>query len=284
MKTASTSAILETLKYVQKFCGSGILIKIGGAALEDMQIVTRLCEDLALIRSCGISLILVHGGGKSINYELEKHGIKWSFHEGQRITTPEMMGIIEMVLGGKSNKTLVRTLNSAGIAAVGLSGSDGDMIRCSQETPELGLVGKIETIDTTILQNYLNSQKESGKGYIPVVAPMGVGNDGQPYNVNADWAAAGIAQALGIKKLIYLTDQDGILDENEKLITRFSYDELEKLKGTSAVSGGMLAKINTILFALNGGIEAVHVINGTTPHSVINELFTTSGTGTICRG
>ncbi len=279
-----TGAILETLKYVQRFCGTGILIKIGGAALEDMNIVKRLCEDLALIRACGISLILVHGGGKSINAELKRHNIEWTFHEGQRVTTPEMMGIIEMVLSGKSNKTLVRTLNTAGIPAVGLSGSDGNMIRCSMESADLGLVGKIEKIDTAILQHYMDSQKESGKGYIPVVAPMGVGTEGEPYNVNADWAAAGIAQVLGMKKLVYLTDQDGILDEEGSLITRFTSESLEELKKTPAVSGGMLAKVNTILYALGGGIDAVHVINGTKPHSIVKELFTESGTGTICSG
>jgi acetylglutamate kinase len=275
-------AVIETLKYVEKFNGLSILIKLGGAALEDMDLVGRLCRDLALIRAAGIKLIIVHGGGKAINAELERHGISWDFIEGQRVTSPEMMGIIEMVLTGKNNQNLVRTLNASGVKAVGLSGTDAGAIRCQALSKELGQVGRIMDIDTELIQSYLDSQRESGQGYIPVFAPIGIGDDGEAYNINADWAASKIAQALNIHKLIYLTDQDGILDQAGEVITRLQMPDLQNLADSETVSGGMLAKVNTIMDALNGGIDAVHIINGKRHHSLIQELFTDEGIGTLC--
>jgi acetylglutamate kinase len=278
-----TIQVVETLKYVKEFNGTTILIKLGGAALEDMTVVKRLCSDLAFTRAAGISLVIVHGGGKAINAQLKIKGIEWSFHEGQRITTPEMMDEIEMVLAGKSNQALVRTLNSAGLPAVGLTGTDGNLLECVKSNPKLGEVGEVKKVNVELIKSYLDGQKESGKGYIPVIAPIGVGPQGEALNINADWAASKIAQALGIEKLIYMTDQDGILDNEGKLVAKLCVQDLEKQITEGVVTGGMLAKTQTIIDGINNGITQIHIINANRPHSLIEELFTDRGIGTICQ-
>jgi acetylglutamate kinase len=277
------ASVIDTLKYVKLFAGETLLIKLGGAALQDSALVESLCDDLALIRSVGVSVVLVHGGGPSINQELTTHGIKWEFIDGQRVTTPEMMDIVEMVLCGSVNRRIVRTLNHAGVRAVGISGADGWTLQCRQSNPKLGQVGKIDKVDTSFIRTVLGTQIEAGKGCIPVIAPVGLGKDGKAFNVNADWAASRIAQALEINKIIYLTDQDGILDGNKKVISELDAGELEQLIETGVVQGGMLAKAQTMLDALKGGVDDIHVLNARRPHGLIEELFTDAGVGTVCR-
>ena len=278
-----TAQVVETLNFVKKFCGKTMLIKIGGALLQDHRLLIQLCDDLSLMRACGISLVIVHGGGVQINQELEAKGITWSFHEGQRVTTLEMMGVVEMVLRGKINSPIIRTLNTAGVKAVGLSGADGGLLQCSRLDPRLGEVGQIDKVNTEILNGYLEGQKKSMQGYIPVIAPMGVDLSGQALNINADWACSVIAQALGIVKVIYLTDQDGILNHDKTLISEVDLSGLQKLIDTQVVQGGMLAKTKTIIKALESGVEQIHIINGSRAHSLIEEIFTDRGIGTICR-
>lgn len=274
--------VLATLSYVKRFTGKTVLIKLGGAALQDSELVTQICEDLTLIRSVGVSVVLVHGGGPSINRELTLRGIQWEFIDGQRVTTPEMMDVIEMVLCGSVNRRIVRTLNQSGVRAVGMSGVDASLLLCKQADPRLGQVGKIEQVNTTFVQSVLGTQ-EAGVGAIPVIAPIGIGRKGEAYNINADWAASRIAQALGIQKLLFLTDQDGILDGGQKLIEELDAGELETLIETGVVKGGMLAKAQTIVHALRNGVSDVHVLNARRPHGLINELFTDHGVGTVCR-
>lgn len=278
-----TSEVIATLGYVRKFSGKTILIKLGGAALQDSVLVGSICKDLMLIRSVGVSVVLVHGGGPSINQELTSRGIEWSFIEGQRVTTPEMMDVIEMVLCGGVNRRIVRTLNLAGVRAIGLSGADGSTLLCKQANRELGQVGAIEKVDVSVINALLGTQSSSGIGTIPVVAPVGVGKDGRAFNINADWAAVRIAQALGIEKVLFLTDQEGILDNQMQLIPELDAGELENLIETGIVKGGMLAKVRTILHALNNGVRDVHVLNARRPHGLIEELFTDIGVGTVCR-
>ena len=281
--TPSAKGIRATLKYVRSFTGSTVLIKLGGAALDDKELATVICEDLSLLRSVGLNVILVHGGGPSINKELTSKGIQWNFIDGQRVTTPEMMDTIEMVLSGFVNRRIVRSLNRFGIPAVGFSGADAKTLFCRQANPELGQVGEILSVNAEFIRSILNAKAEPGAGPIPVIAPVGIGENGEAYNINADWAAARIAQALGTPKLIFLTDQQGILDQSGNLIPTLCANELEALIGNGTVKGGMLAKVRTILFALNNGIRDVHVLNARRPHVLIEELFTEEGVGTVCR-
>ena len=281
--SASTRDVIATLGYVRKFSGTTILIKLGGAALQDSKLVNSICKDLMMIQSVGVSVVLVHGGGPSINAELTLRGIEWSFIEGQRVTTPPMMDVIEMVLCGSVNRRIVRTLNQSGVKAVGLSGSDGSTLFCKQAKSELGRVGQVEKVDTSLIQSILNTHSAGGSGAIPVIAPVGVGKDGQAFNINADWAAVRIAEALGIEKVLFLTDQEGILDGEKKLIAELDAGELENLIETSVVQGGMLAKTRTVLYALRHGVKDVHVLNAKYPHGLIEELFTDRGIGTVCR-
>lgn len=278
-----TEMVIDTLHYVRRFAGKRVMIKLGGAALEDQELVKSICGDLMLMRSVGIPLIIVHGGGPSINRELKLHGIEWTFVEGLRVTTPEMMEIIEMVLCGYVNRKIVRTLNQAGVPAVGLSGGDALMLQCTPQSPQLGQVGSIQQVDPTLIESILQNQTEGNAGTIPVIAPVGVGNSGESMNINADWAASRIAQKLGIKKLFYLTDQEGILDKNGQLIPELDAAELEKLIKTGVVHGGMLAKANSILEALKNGVQDVHILNAKSAHGLIQEIFTQKGVGTVCR-
>lgn len=275
--------VLDTLTYVKKWSGETILIKLGGAALQDVTLVESICEDLALIRQVGISLVIVHGGGPLINQELTTHGISWEFIDGQRVTTDPMMDIVEMVLCGQVNRRIVRTLNAAGVPAAGLSGTDGEMLACKRMDEKLGRVGEIEKVNIGTIQAILRTQDDSSRGFIPVIAPVGVDRDGKAFNVNADWAASRIAQSLSIRKILYLTDQEGILDVEGKLISELDAGELEMLIETGVVKGGMLAKTRTILSALTAGVQDVHILNARRPHGLVEELFTNHGVGTVCR-
>lgn len=295
-------ATLASLDYIQKFRHQTLLIKLGGAALQDASLVRSLCEDLSLIHSVGINLILVHGGGPSINKELEARGIKWEFVNGLRITTPEMMDVIEMVLCGQVNHRIVRALNQSGVRAIGLSGADASLLQCKQADPLLQQVGLIEKVDISSIQalmahqnNYMSTSSFSSANnsslasplssspLIPVIAPVGIGKKGEAYNINADWAASRIAEAMKIKKVFFLTDQDGILDAQMKLISELDAGQLESLIEQGVIKGGMLAKAQTIIYALRHGVKDVHIINAKRPHGLIEELFTDTGVGTVCR-
>jgi acetylglutamate kinase len=269
--------VIDTLSYVKKFSGQTVLVKLGGAALQEPKLVTSICEDLYHIRSVGVKVVVVHGGGPSINQELKSRGISWEFIDGQRVTTPEMMEVIEMVLCGLVNRRIVRSLSGVGVRAIGMSGADASTLLCQQASPKLGQVGQIARVDTQVIHSILTTET------IPVIAPVGVGNEGEAFNINADWAASRIAQALGIKKVLFLTDQDGILGKDGKLIPELDAAELESLIDTGVVHGGMLAKANTVIHALRNGVNDVHVLNAKRPHGLIEELFTEGGVGTICR-
>ncbi|MBC7693179.1 MAG: acetylglutamate kinase [Methylotenera sp.] len=278
----NTEKVIATLSYVKRFAGTTVLIKLGGAALQDSELVQSICKDLTLIRSVGVSVVLVHGGGPSINQELTSRGITWEFIEGQRVTTPEMMDVIEMVLCGSVNRKIVRTLNQAGVRAVGMSGTDASTLYCKKSSSKLGQVGMIDKVNTDFINSILNTQTD-GIGAIPVIAPIGIGKNGEAYNINADWAASRIAQALGITKVLFVTDQNGILDSQLELIPELDAGELENLIEAGVIKGGMLAKARTIIHALRNGVTDVHILNARRPHSLIEELFTDIGVGTVCR-
>jgi acetylglutamate kinase len=279
----NTKEVIATLSYVHKFAGSTVVIKLGGAALQDSSLVDAICEDLIRIRAVGVSAVLVHGGGKDINAELTRRGITWDFFEGQRVTTDEMMDVIEMVLCGLVNRRIVRALNAAGVKAVGFSGSDAGTLVCKPADPRLGRVGVIDQVNPALIQSVLALNHDSGVPTIPVIAPIGLGRDGRSFNINADWAASRIASALGVTKMMFLTDQDGILDPQNRLIPELDASELEQVIESGVVSGGMLAKARTVVHALRHKVTDVHILNARRPHGLIEELFTDRGVGTVCR-
>lgn len=274
---STTQDVIATLKYVNIFSGQTVLIKLGGTALEDPEVAAHICADLKRIRSVGVKVVLVHGGVSAINQELAARGIQWEFIDGERVTTPEMMDVIEMVLCGQVNRKLVRLLNGLGVKAIGLSGADAGTLVCGPASAKLGQVGRIDHVETQLLDSILASDT------IPVIAPVGMGQAGAAFNVSSDWAAVRIAQALGIQKLLFLTDQDGILDKAGKVIPEIDAAELELVAEKDGVHGGMLKKVETLVHALRNGITDAHILNARRPHSLIEELFTDGGVGTVCR-
>lgn len=277
-----TDQVIETLKYVKAFCGHRILVKISGSALHDAALVKSLCEDFAYMRAAGISLVIVHGGGIVINDALKSAGIEWTFHQGLRVTTPAMMNIIEDVMVNHVNATLTQTLNAHGVQAKGFSGKTDGLLTCERMDKNLGEVGQVVNVHTKNIEDILNSQKQSMQGTIPVVAPIGVDKSGHALNVNADWACVSLAKALHVQKIIYLTNEDGIYTKEKFLISTVDTQGLKNLIADETATGGMAVKCQTIIDALEAGIEQVHIINGVRPHSLIQEIFTDQGVGTVC--
>lgn len=236
---------------------SRVLIKLGGASFQDETTLQTVAQALRQFRQYGYQVILVHGGGPSINAELTRRGITWSFHQGQRVTSKEMMDVIESVLAGEINSKLVRYLGSHGIPAVGLSGADNNLLFCRQASETLGQVGAIEDVHTQTVEGVL-AMKNSP---VPVIAPIGVGALGEAYNINADWAAAHLAAALKVESLIFLTDQQGILNPEKKLIKRLTENQIGQLISTEVVTGGMITKTKALQHALHKGVRAVRVMN-----------------------
>ena len=273
--------VVAALRYIQRFSGTRAVIKYGGAAMVDPELKRSFAQDVVLLRAAGLLPVVVHGGGPEINRTLERLGQKSEFVDGQRVTGPEEIKVVEMVLTGKVNTEIVGLISSLGGAAMGLSGKDGRLLQARKQLPrpgkpDLGLVGDIEAVNPDVLDMCL------GKQYIPIVSPVGAGIDGTTYNINADVAAAEVAVALKARKLIFLTDVAGILDENGQLITQLTAADLKgRLQEGKAVKGGMAVKANAILRALEGGVDQVHVVDGRTPHSVVVELFTDRGVGTL---
>ncbi len=234
------------------------LIKLGGAALQDQSVLENLCANIADIYKFEKDLIIVHGGGPAINDELLRHGISWEFKNGLRVTTPQMMKVIESVLVGQVNQNLVRTLNKFKVPAMGISGASNQFLKCKQLNSELGLVGDIENVNTEWLQKVIKAT-----GVVPVIAPIGFDcESGLAFNINADWAAIRIAESMAIEKVYFVTDQNGILDHSKQLLQKLNPLELQKLIDKQVVTGGMLTKVNTILHGLNHGVEEVNILNG----------------------
>lgn len=279
--------LIEALPYIQKFQGKTFVIKYGGSAMTDTALKQGFARDVVLLNTIGINIVIVHGGGPQIGATMERMGKKPAFIAGLRVTDEETMDIVEMVLGGKVNKEIVSLINSAGGRAVGLTGKDGGLIlakkinitRRSEDTGEtesidIGLVGEVSEIKPEVL-----SVLDQG-GFIPVIAPVGVGAEGGAYNINADLAAGAIAGALKAEKLILLTDQAGILDKDKKLIPSLNKKKVEQLIGAGVIIGGMIPKTQSCFNALDAGCAKVHIIDGRVPHALLLEIFTTEGIGT----
>ena len=287
MKPNVADILIEALPYIRKFAGMTIVIKYGGHAMVDEQLKEDFARDVTLLRFIGLNPVVVHGGGPQINQVLDRMGISPKFVRGMRLTDEPTMDVVEMVLGGKVNKAIVAQINRQGGRAVGLSGKDGELIQARKMTiyhqqeadkpPEIidpGLVGEVTRINAAIIETL------ASKGFIPIIAPVGAGEAGETYNLNADLVAARIAVALSAGRLIYLTDVDGVLDAQGKLISSIDAETIRSMVKEKTISGGMIPKIEYALDALQAGVEKVPIINGKRRHALLLELFTDSGIGT----
>lgn len=281
----------EALPYIQRFQDKTIVIKYGGNAMVDERLKDGFARDVVLMKLVGMNPVVVHGGGPQISRLLEKIGKKSEFIEGMRVTDRETMDIVEMVLGGSVNKEIVSLINAHGGKAVGLSGKDGGLIRARQltvvkdsagvstsEIIDLGHVGEVDAIDPHVV-SVLDEQD-----FIPVIAPVGVGSDGQTYNINADTVAGKLAITLNAEKLILLTNTPGVLDSDGNLLTGMPAAEIQALIADGTISGGMLPKIRCALDAVASGVRTAHIIDGRVPHAVLLEVLTDEGVGTLIRG
>ena len=285
--TEVAQVLSEALPYIQKFAGRTIVVKYGGNAMTDEDLKASFARDIVLMQAVGMRPIVVHGGGPQIGDLLERLNIESKFIDGMRVTTEETMDVVEMVLGGLVNKEIVSLLNLAGGRAMGLTGKDGQFIRAKQlkierkspelEAPEIidiGHVGQVESIDTRVLTMLTESD------VIPVVAPIGVGADGESYNINADLVAGKLAEVLKAEKLMLLTNTAGVLDGQGQVVTGLVADEVSTLIDDGTISGCMLPKVGCALSAVNAGVNSAHIVDGRVPHSVLLEIFTDQGVGT----
>lgn len=269
--------LTEALPWINKMNGHTVVVKYGGAAMENADLMRQVVGDLMLMKLMGLRIVLVHGGGKAINALLKQLDIPVKFERGLRVTDNQTMEAVQMVLIGKVNQTLVRGLNAYGNVGVGISGADGMTFEVEQTDPALGRVGTITHVNTELIESVLDD------GYIPVIASVGCGEDGF-YNINADVAASEVASALGADKLVYLTDVDGLfrdVEDEESLISQLTKSEAEELLGSGTLSAGMIPKISSVVEALKGGVKEVHLLNGTFPHALLLEVFTDAGIGTM---
>ncbi len=274
--------LIEALPYIQMLSGKTVVVKYGGSAMNDDKIKNTILQDLTLLKYVGVNPILVHGGGNEINSMLERLNIKSEFHDGLRVTNKETMEIVEMVLSGKINKQIVSDLNDLGAKAIGISGKDANLIQAKKKTTkdgfDLGYVGQISNINVVVLNELTE------KGYIPVIAPIGVDENGESYNINADTVAGEIAAALHAEKLMFLTDIDGVqMDPNdpETLISIISVDQIYRLMEQRIIKGGMIPKVMGCIKGIEQGVSRTHIVNGTLPHPIILEIFTDKGIGTM---
>ncbi|MEN8780459.1 MAG: acetylglutamate kinase [Desulfobacterales bacterium] len=279
--------LIESLPYIRRFSGMTIVIKYGGHAMVDDQLKEDFARDITLLKFIGLNPVVVHGGGPQINSVLRQMGIQSTFVNGMRLTDTPTMDVVEMVLGGKVNKAIVAQINRQGGKAVGLSGKDGGLIQAKKlhivfqndenTPPEIidpGHVGEVTRINPGLI-NTLTQH-----GFIPIIAPVGVGESGETYNMNADMVACRVAVALTASRLIYLTDVDGVLDADGKLISSIDAVTIRQLSEAGVITGGMIPKINYALEALQQGVEKVPIINGKKRHALLLELFTDKGIGT----
>lgn len=282
--------LTEALPYIQRFTGKTVVVKYGGNAMIDEALKNGFARDIVLLKLVGINPVVVHGGGPQIGNLLQRLGKASDFIQGMRVTDAETMDVVEMVLGGLVNKEIVTLINRHGGRAVGLTGKDGDLVRAkkiflTQNSPEanepeiidLGHVGEVESIDASVVDMLVHGD------FIPVIAPIGAGEDGRSYNINADLVAGKMAEVLKAEKLIMLTNTPGILDKAGELLTGLSLAELDGLITDGTISGGMIPKTRCVMDALKGGVNSVHIIDGRVEHAVLLELLTDRGIGTLCR-
>ncbi len=279
--------LAEALPYIRRFHGRTIVVKFGGNAMVDTALQAGFARDVVLLKLVGMNPVVVHGGGPQIEQLLKRLDIQSEFVQGMRVTDAATMDVVEMVLGGAVNKDIVTLVNQAGGKAVGLTGQDGGLIRAkkmmlqSKDKPDelldIGQVGEIEAIDPGVIHAL-----EQG-GFIPVVAPIGTGEDGATYNINADLVAGKLAEVLKAEKLVMMTNTPGVLDEEGKLLTGITPRQIDDMVAGGTLSGGMLPKISSALDAARNGVKSVHIIDGRVPHALLLEVLTDQGVGTLIR-
>ncbi len=288
LRTAET--ITEALPFMRRYAGKTFVIKYGGHAMGDAELAEIFARDIVLMKQVGIHPVVVHGGGPQIGRMLERLAVKSEFVDGLRITDADTVGIVEMVLSGNINKQIVTAINKAGGTAIGLSGKDGDLIRASklrrtcrdqgsniEKILDLGFVGEPREVNPQILTSLEQS------GMIPVIAPIGVGNGGETYNINADTVAGAVASAIGATRLLLLTDVAGVMDQGGAQLTDLTSAQVRELMADGTVTGGMIPKLETCLGALDNGVEATVILDGRLPHVLLLEIFTERGVGTLIK-
>ncbi len=285
---AKAETLVEALPYLQRYAGKTFVVKYGGHAMGDPAFARDFAEDVVLLKAVGINPVVVHGGGPQIGAMLKKLGVVSQFVDGLRVTDKATAQIAEMVLSGAINKELVSWISRAGGKAIGISGKDGGLITAHkltrtvrdpesliEEALDLGFVGDPEVTDLTVIDTICAA------GMIPVIAPIGVGLDGETYNINADTMAGAIAAAMGASRLFLLTDVTGVLDADKRLLTRLTPADIEKLRRDGTIQGGMIPKLETCVRAVEAGCEAAVVLDGRVPHAMLLEIFTSRGAGTL---
>ena len=279
--------LIEALPYIQRFNGATIVVKYGGNAMVEDRLKHNFALDIILMKYVGMNPIVVHGGGPQIGYFLKKLSIESEFVDGMRVTDKRTMDVVEMVLVGNVNKQIVNLINRNGGRAVGLSGKDGRLITARKmrylknmgddrppEIIDMGMVGEITSVEHKVLTSLLENE------FVPVIAPVGADEEGETYNINADLVAGHIAASLDARKLILLTDTEGVLDKEKRLISTLRIDEARQLIADGTIKGGMIPKVNCCLEALNGGVKKAHIIDGRKDHAILLEVFTKGGVGT----
>ncbi len=286
MPEKTADILIESLPFIRQFAGQTVVIKYGGHAMVDEQLKEDFAKDIALMKYVGLKPVVVHGGGPQINQVMDRMGIRPQFIRGMRLTDEDTMGVVEMVLGGRVNKSIVAQINREGGLAVGLTGKDGELIMAEKmrivhredanAPPEIidpGLVGNVTRVNPRVIHTLVE------KGFIPVIAPVGTGPNGETYNINADLVASHVARALSALRLIYLTDVDGVLDRDNKLVPTIQVGDIQKMIDDGTVSGGMIPKVEYARAAVEASVSKVQIINGKKRHAVILELFTSKGVG-----
>lgn len=283
---AETTArvLAEALPFIRRFTGKTVVVKYGGAAMTDSALKDGFARDVVLMKHVGINPVIVHGGGPQIGNLLKRLGKETRFIDGLRVTDSETMDVVEMVLGGLVNKEIVNRMNRHGGRAVGLTGKDGDFIRArklkrsaskGEEAPDYGQVGEVQSIDASVVHMLVQDR------FIPVIAPIGVGEDGLSYNINADLVAGKVAETLQAEKLLLLTDTPGILDKSGNLLVNLGVREVDDLIQDGTISGGMLPKVGCALDAVHSGVGSATILDGRVEHALLLEMFTESGIGTM---
>lgn len=288
LRTAATVA--GALPYMRHFAGKTFVIKYGGHAMGDDDLAEKFAGDIVLLKQVGIHPVVVHGGGPQIATMLDRLNIESEFVDGLRVTTEGIVDVVEMVLSGAINKSIVTAIQKAGGQAMGLSGKDGNLIQAKklqrkakdpdsniEKVLDLGFVGEPTQVNPAVMEEFAKSD------FIPVIAPIGIGEDGETYNINADTAAGAVAAAIGAEKLIMLSDVPGVLAKDDELLSELNLEEVESLMHDGTVSGGMIPKLETCVHALSHGVERAHILDGRIPHVMLVEIFTKSGAGTMIR-
>lgn len=279
--------LIEALPYIQRFAGKTLVVKYGGNAMTDPELESSFARDIVLLKTVGLNPIVVHGGGPQVDSLLKRLGQESDRIDGMRVTDQATMEVVEMVLGGSVNKSIVNLINQHGGRAIGLTGKDGNLLRArkllmeKQEADgsvsqiDLGMVGEVTGVKTDVLEMFTQGD------FIPVIAPLGVDEEGNTYNINADLVAGKVAEALGAEKLILLTNITGVLDENKNLLTGLTTQEVDRLIETGVIYGGMIPKVGCALDAVKGGVVSAHIVDGRVSHATLLEIFTDHGVGTL---